>query len=215
MSTPPFARGKHIPTHFCHQTLTSPRNIKFGRITRITFGFTLAWISGIIGAIVQYKIYQTSPCGYGASDCTIGTGVSPISVWVQLPNTMLGAMSECFCNVTAYELAYSRAPKGMKALVMAIFLFTTALSYALGEVLSPAIADPHLIWVWAGPAIALCVQTVIFWFRYKHLNDEEFMTYDEMYEEKGADGMPVSQGVHVPETVLEEEGPRGEKSEVL
>lgn len=129
---------------------------------------------------------------------------------------MLGAMSECFCNVTAYELAYSRAPKGMKALVMALFLFTNALSYALGEVLSPAITDPHLIWVWAGPAIALAVQTVIFWFRYKHLNDEEFMTYDEMYEEKGPDGMPVSQGVHVPETVAEEtEGPRGEKKELL
>jgi len=54
----------------------------------------------------------------------------------------------------------------MKALVMALFLATTALSYALGEIISPAIADPHLIWVWGGPAIALAVQTVIFWFTY-------------------------------------------------
>jgi hypothetical protein len=38
--------------------------IKFGRTNRITFGFTLAWISGIIGAILQWHIYQTSPCGY-------------------------------------------------------------------------------------------------------------------------------------------------------
>ena len=73
-------------------------------------------------------------------------------------------MSECFCNVTAYELAYARSPPGMKALVMSLFLFTTALAYALGLVLTPIIRDPYLIWVWAGPAIALFVQTVIFWY---------------------------------------------------
>lgn len=202
-------------------------NIKFDRITRITFGFTLATISGIIGAIVQWKIYQTSPCGYYASDCSVGTGVSPLSVWIQIPNVALGALSECFCNVTAYELAYSRAPKGMKALVMAIFLFTNALSYALGEILTPAIVDPHLIWVWAGPAIALAAQTVVFWWRYRGLNEDEFMTYDDQYEQEGtfreAEGLFTkksgereggSQEVKVPETVNESqgEGPSGEKA---
>lgn len=126
-------------------------------------------------------------------------------------------MSECFCNVTAYELAYARAPPSMKALVMALFLFTTALSSALAEgkfmhcllieiqrkkidklltppfyllVISPAISDPHLIWVWAGPAIALAAQTVVFWFRYRHLNNDEFMTYDDTPElkEKAEEG---------------------------
>lgn len=114
-------------------------NMSPGRISRITFGFILATISGVIGAIVQYKVYQTSPCGYYATDCDIGTGVSPISVWVQIPNVMLGALSECFCNVTAYELAYARSPPGMKSLVMSLFLASSALSAALGEVLSPAI----------------------------------------------------------------------------
>lgn len=37
------------------------RKIKFGRINRMTFGFALATISGVIGAIVQYYVYQTSP----------------------------------------------------------------------------------------------------------------------------------------------------------
>lgn len=97
--------------------------------------------------------------------------------------------------------------------LQALFLFTNALSYALGEVISPAIEDPHLIWVWAGPAIALFVQTVIFWFRYKDLNEDEFMTYDDQYEEVAYDG-PKTEGVRVPETVVEE-GPRGEKGEVL
>lgn len=186
-------------------------NIKFGRISRITFGFALAAISGAVGAIIQYYIYKTSPCGYAASTCD---AVSPISVWVQLPNVMLGAMSECFCNVTAYEIAYSRSPQGMKTLVMALFLFTTALSYALGEIISPAIADPHLIWVWGGPAIALAVQTVIFWFRYKHLNDDEFMTYEDQYgSQEALEGKKEDDaGVRVPETISEEASLRDEKT---
>ena len=117
--------------------------ITFGRISRITFGFLLAAISGVIGAIIQWRVYKTSPCGYQASDCQAGT--STISIWWQLPNVMLGAMSECFCNVTAYELSYARAPPNMKAIVMAMFLFTNALSSALAEILIPAIRDPYLI----------------------------------------------------------------------
>ncbi|RMZ80518.1 hypothetical protein DV737_g2927, partial [Chaetothyriales sp. CBS 132003] len=34
--------------------------IKFGRISRITFGFFLAMLSGIIGAIIQWRVYKTS-----------------------------------------------------------------------------------------------------------------------------------------------------------
>jgi len=102
------------------------RNIKFGRISRITTGFTLAWISGVIGAIVQWRVYETSPCGYYATGCDQGSGVSNLSIWAQIPVVVLGALSECFCQVTAYEIAYARSPKNMKALVMAIFLFVSA-----------------------------------------------------------------------------------------
>lgn len=69
--------------------------IKFGRVNRCVCGFTIAWISGVIGAIIQWRVYKTSPCGYYASDCDVGTGVSPLSVWAQIPNYALGAMSEC------------------------------------------------------------------------------------------------------------------------
>lgn len=155
------------------------RNIKFGRINRITFGFILAAISGAIGAIVQWRVYETSPCGYYASSCSIDTGVSTINIWWQIPNVALGAISECFCNVTAYEIAYARSPKGMKAVVMSMFLFNTALAAALGEVLTPVTVDPHLIWVWGGLAIALAAQTVIFWWSYRGMNDDDFMTYQD------------------------------------
>lgn len=111
--------------------------------------------------------------GYGASDCD---GVSPISIWWQVPTVALGAMSEIFVNVTSYELAYARAPEHMRSTVVALFLFMTALSSALGEILIPAIADPTLVWAWAAPAIALFVQTIIFWWRHRNMNDDVFMT---------------------------------------
>lgn len=117
-------------------------HIKFGRIDRMTFGFLLAAVSGAIGAIVQWRVYETSPCGYMASSCP---EVSPINIWWQIPNVSLGALSELFCNVTAYEMAYARSPPNMKSLVMAFFLFTTALSSALMELLIPVVDDPHLI----------------------------------------------------------------------
>ncbi|KAI0399455.1 POT family protein [Xylaria palmicola] len=160
------------------------KNIKFGRIDRMTFGFLLATASGVIGAIVQYRVYETSPCGYQASSCD---DVSPISIWWQIPNVSLGAISEIFVNVTSYELAYARAPENMRATVIAIFLFMTALSSALGEILIPAIEDPTLVWAWAAPAIALFVQTVIFWWRHRHVNEEVFMTYKEDFESVDSD----------------------------
>ncbi|OTA99234.1 hypothetical protein M426DRAFT_90085 [Hypoxylon sp. CI-4A] len=164
------------------------RKIKFGRINRMTFGFVLAIISGVIGAIVQYRVYETSPCGYYASDCD---GVSPISIWWQVPNVALGAMSEIFVNVTSYELAYARAPENMRATVVALFLFMTALSSALGEILIPAIADPTLVWAWAAPAIACAVQTVIFWWTYRGVNEDVYMTYDEDFQQLNPEGEPI------------------------
>ncbi|KAH6888130.1 POT family-domain-containing protein [Thelonectria olida] len=152
------------------------RGIKFGSISRMTFGFSLTILSGVIGTIVQYRVYKTSPCGYHASTCD---EVSSISIWWQLPNVMLGAISELFCTVTAYELAYSRAPPGMRSIVVAISLAMQSLSAAIAQILIPAIVDPHLIWAWAAPAIVLFVQTVVFWLRHHHVNDEEFMTYED------------------------------------
>ena len=37
------------------------KGIKFGRIDRMIFGFCLATASGVIGAIIQYRVYETSP----------------------------------------------------------------------------------------------------------------------------------------------------------
>ena len=153
--------------------------IKVGPITRISFGFFLATLSSLAGALVQWKVYELSPCGYLASTCD---DVAPISIWWQLPTTILAALSECFCAVTAYELAYARSPKSMKSLVVAIFLLMNALSSALGEILLPVTVDPYLLWIWGAPAVAQAVQSIIFWFRFKHLNKQEFHEVEEIDE---------------------------------
>ncbi|QDS70272.1 hypothetical protein FKW77_007727 [Venturia effusa] len=179
-----------------------------GRITRITFGFTLAWISSVIGAITQLYVYRTSPCGWKATSDSC-KDVSPLSVWIQLPMIMLGAISECFCQVTAYEIAYARSPKNMKAVVMSIFLFQNALSSAVAQVVIPAIKDPQLIWVWASPAICLFVVSVLFFIRYRKLNHDEFMTDEALAVDSASEseveaprGDSTSRSVESEKTVL-------------
>lgn len=95
----------------------------------------------------------------------------------------------------------------MKALVVAIFLFANAIGAALGLILTPIIRDPYLIWIWGGPAIFCFAQTVIFWFRYKHLNDDEFMLPDTPedksidendYDSREARKQPVEKEIEMP-----------------
>ncbi|KAJ7253322.1 POT family-domain-containing protein [Mycena haematopus] len=132
--------------------------IVFSPIRRIVFGFLVAAVGMIIGAIIQWKIYTTSPCGYYASNCSVGAGVSPISVWVQLPlyafNRFASASSNNtdIINVTSYEIAYTRAPQRMKGVVFAIVLFTNAISSAVTLAISPLFVDPNLIWLFVGLA---------------------------------------------------------------
>ena len=54
--------------------------------------------------------------GYQASTCD---DVSPLSIWWQIPNVALGALSEIFVNVTAYELAYGLISDAVDAIARA------------------------------------------------------------------------------------------------
>lgn len=135
--TPIFAYGIY--------PLLARMGIKFGSMKRMAVGMIIAAVSGICGGLVQLYVYKTNPCGYYASTCPGTTGVSPISVWTELPMVCLGAISEILVNVTSYEIAYARAPTNMKSCVFSICLFMTALYAALGEILTPVIQDPYLV----------------------------------------------------------------------
>lgn len=65
--------------------------INFSPLKRIAAGFFVGALAMMCAAIVQWKVYTTSVCGYSAADCPQG---SPISVWVQTPSYVLIAFSE-------------------------------------------------------------------------------------------------------------------------
>lgn len=142
-------------------------NITFKSVHKISLGFALAGISQIAGAIIQWRIYETSPCGYYATDCE---NPSPISAWVEVTLYILAASSECFAMTTAYEVAYTRAPDSMKGLVMALFLFTTALSAALGEALTSVLVDPQLIYPFAIPGALGVISAIVFAIHFRNLD---------------------------------------------
>ncbi|CCH43248.1 putative membrane protein [Wickerhamomyces ciferrii] len=145
-------------------------NIEFRPVYRMFTGFIIASTSQVAGAIIQWKVYKTSPCGYYATDCDIGTGVSPISVWVEVVLYILGATSECFAMTAAYEIAYTRAPEHMKGLVMAIFLFMQSISAAVSTAATSALIDPYLIWPFVACAIAGFISASFFLYSYKDLH---------------------------------------------
>ncbi|KAH8922803.1 PTR2-domain-containing protein, partial [Atractiella rhizophila] len=122
-----------------------------GAIPRIAFGFFLASLTMVAGAILQWQVYEQSPCGYHSTDCD---EVAPISLWAQIPLYSIPAIAELFVNVTSYEIAYTRAPAKMKGLVYGICLFSSALSSAFLQIVNPFMKDPDLIWPFVAAAVA-------------------------------------------------------------
>ena len=57
----------------------------------------------------------------------------------------------------------------------------------LEKILIPATKDPWMIWIWSIPTIALAVQSVHFWFRFKHLNDDKYIISEKDFEEGDAE----------------------------
>ncbi|KAK3361768.1 hypothetical protein B0T24DRAFT_561305 [Lasiosphaeria ovina] len=163
--------------------------IKWGAISRMTFGFAVCTIGSIGFSVLQYYVYQTSPCGYNATTCDgrLPEGVNPLSTvsysLYSIP-IIITAISEIFINVTAYGIAYSRSPKNMKGLVASINLFMVAISAAIGLATAPAIQDPYLVWAFAGPTIVGAVLTVVFWFTFRHLDKEEFVINTDFQDMK-------------------------------
>ena len=51
-------------------------------MTKMSIGMMIACTTSILAAIVQWRIYKTSACGYDASTCDTTTNVS---LWWQLP----------------------------------------------------------------------------------------------------------------------------------
>lgn len=59
---------------------------RFTPLRKIFWGFMTGTLAMIWSAVVQYYIYQTSPCGYEANTCADAAGKalpSHLNVWIQ------------------------------------------------------------------------------------------------------------------------------------
>jgi POT family proton-dependent oligopeptide transporter len=158
------------------------KNYRFTPIKRITLGFFFASLSMVVAAITQHYIYVTHPCGDHASECD---SVSPINVWVQTPAYVLIGISEIFTSITGLEYAFNKAPPNMRSLVTSMWLFTNAISAALGQAFVALTADPLLVvnyGVFAGLSFA---GGIAFWFCFRKLDAEEYALNDIRRNEDG------------------------------
>ncbi|THU77529.1 hypothetical protein K435DRAFT_877721 [Dendrothele bispora CBS 962.96] len=68
---------------------------------------------------------------WAAATCEDANGhplVSLLNVWIQTGSYVLIAFSEIFASITGLEYARTKAPKNMRSLVMAVFLFMSAIA---------------------------------------------------------------------------------------
>jgi proton-dependent oligopeptide transporter, POT family len=61
----------------------------------------------------------------------------------------------------------------MRSLVMAVFLFMSAISSALSEAFNPLLMDPLLIWNYGSMAVLAGICGVVFWFSVRHIDTRE------------------------------------------
>ncbi|KAF8523257.1 PTR2-domain-containing protein [Hysterangium stoloniferum] len=135
-------------------------------VARIWLGFMFGAVAMVYSAVLQHYIYKTNPCGDFASGCADADGnptPSTINVWVQIPAYILIAISEVFASITGLEYAYNKAPKRMKSLVMACFLFMVAIGNALNAALASVAIDPKLVGNYAGIGIATFIAGMVFY----------------------------------------------------
>ncbi|CAI5756105.1 unnamed protein product [Candida verbasci] len=144
-------------------------HIEFRPIFRIALGLILGSIGQMVGAILQAKVYQTSPCGNMATTCS---ETSPISIWWASLVFIFGAAGECFANTTAYELAYTRSPAYLKGVVMAIFLFMMAISALVSQAALPALVDPYLVYPFAVISGLAFVVAILLIIQFRNLHKE-------------------------------------------
>ncbi|KAK2744341.1 hypothetical protein FQN55_006855 [Onygenales sp. PD_40] len=170
---------------------------RYGPVARITTGLAMSTIGGLGYTLLNYYAYKVGPCGeFGSSDtCVDENGVAmvaPITIWwIALPYA-LGGISELFINIPAYGIAYSHAPQNMRGLLMALNLFSSSVAYIIGLACSAVIKDPYLTWDFGGTCIAGGILTVVFYFLFRHIDQEEYrLSENDDYHGNGSGSTPV------------------------
>ncbi|KAJ7651772.1 hypothetical protein B0H17DRAFT_958330, partial [Mycena rosella] len=76
---------------------------------------------------------------------------------------------------TGLEYAFTKAPRNKCSLAMPVFLFTSAVSTALGEALVSLSTDPLLVWNYGstGMGVLSMVAGILFWLAVRNLEAKE------------------------------------------
>ncbi|KAM7216819.1 POT family domain containing protein [Rhypophila decipiens] len=135
-------------------------SIPFPPTYRVVTGLFFAALAIAYTTSVQALIYGNSPCGRFALSC--GARESGLSIWLQTPTYVLLALAEILAIVSGTELAYTRAPEGMKSIVQAVFILFGAGGAILGVASSPAARDPYMVIVYAAISGVMGVTTAVF-----------------------------------------------------
>ncbi|WWD05233.1 hypothetical protein V865_003306 [Kwoniella europaea PYCC6329] len=147
------------------------KRIAFGPLKRVIVGFLLAAAGMAWAAIIQHAVYQTSPCGYQATTCEEGSGVSPLSAWLVLPSFILSGLSESFAVVSAMEIGYMLSPPSLRSIINSLFLFTQALSAMSILIFLPIMKDPYLVWPFVITTIITLIATWFVWRLFSQLDN--------------------------------------------
>jgi POT family proton-dependent oligopeptide transporter len=76
---------------------------------------------------------------------------------------ILIAFSKIFASITGLEYAFTKAPQNMKSLVMAVFLFMSAVDSAIGEAFVSLSVAPLLLWNYGVMNVLAAIAGVFFW----------------------------------------------------
>jgi POT family proton-dependent oligopeptide transporter len=156
------------------------RGINFSPIKRIATGFFIAGLAMVYAAVLEKKIWDSSPCKGGEFDkqpaaCEIDDvhASSPLNVWIVAGPYILVGMAEIFASITSLEYAFTKAPKRMKSVVTAFSQFQTALSSALNFALVAVNVEQKFVWLFVSFAICAWVFGFIFYFVFRDLDKRE------------------------------------------
>ncbi|CAK5281661.1 unnamed protein product [Mycena citricolor] len=148
----------------------------FTALKKVTAGFFTGAAAMAWAAVVQHYIYKRSPCGYNATTCADADGnviPAPLNVWIQTGSYVLVAFSEILASITGLEYAFTKAPRNMRSLVMSVFLFTSAISAAIGEAFVAISTDPLLVWNYGSMGVIATVAGALFWLHIRSIDARE------------------------------------------
>ncbi|KAB8218150.1 hypothetical protein BDV33DRAFT_192954 [Aspergillus novoparasiticus] len=85
-----------------------------------------------------------------------------ISMFLQTPIYVLGAIAGIFCFTMGTEYAYNQAPKTMKSVVQSVWMATAGVGACLAMAFTPITTDPHLVIMYSSLTGVKAVMTVLF-----------------------------------------------------